>query len=238
MWGTFLHISTNLGYFRFIPTYVGNIVCGVCCAWPVAVHPHVCGEHIISNVYDVCKCGSSPRMWGTCSHSSRANTDYRFIPTYVGNMNLSSTGMKSVSVHPHVCGEHAFMSLANLAVLRFIPTYVGNIRRLFPQETAHTVHPHVCGEHGGRGDRTSRENGSSPRMWGTSLSRSRSFVSNRFIPTYVGNMDFCRLSHAAASVHPHVCGEHVICCVSGPCVGRFIPTYVGNMLYSAPAAVG
>ncbi len=90
--------------------------------------------------------------------------------------------------------------------------------------------------------------GSSPRMWGTRLSRRRRVSRCRFIPTHVGNTQRPSRSGPAASVHPHACGEHSkapsgFSSRSGssprmwgtPGCGqrqfyrrRFIPTHVGN----------
>ena len=51
-----------------------------------------------------------------------------------------------------------------------------------------SVHPHACGEHEARREAGEEDDGSSPRLWGTSF---QMFFANRllrFIPTPVGNM--------------------------------------------------
>ena len=90
--------------------------------------------------------------------------------------------------------------------------------------------------------------GSSPRVWGTLLTRILSSCFSRFIPTCVGNSSCPVAMLMSRSVHPHVCGElftpfrqdHVTSGSSprvwGTRVGccgfrskvRFIPTCVGN----------
>ena len=70
---------------RFIPTCVGNtsdIAAGV---MPIAVHPHVRGEHGRAVRCGVAFAGSSPRAWGTHSATGIAYFRRRFIPTCVGN---------------------------------------------------------------------------------------------------------------------------------------------------------
>ena len=52
---------------RFIPTCVGNIICIPINFFPTAVHPHVCGEHVVGISCSACCYGSSPRVWGTCA---------------------------------------------------------------------------------------------------------------------------------------------------------------------------
>ena len=91
--------------------------------------------------------------------------------------------------------------------------------------------------------------GSSPRLWGTSNSATRSPTAARFIPTPVGNMPTSPYLRVRNSVHPHACGEHISRNAekaafdgSSPRLWgtlsrppeprrarRFIPTPVGNM---------
>ena len=118
-------------------------------------------------------------------------------------------GWHCFTVHPHVCGEHALRDRTGNIGKRFIPTCVGNIN------SANAPVAIVSG--------------SSPRVWGTFLSMLTSMP--------------------LRSVHPHVCGEHYFsfCKMrtndgSSPRVwgtskrvhlltvrGRFIPTCVGNI---------
>ena len=134
------------------------------------VHPHVCGEHICGKTNIRTKIGSSPRMWGTCGEQHNNRHINRFIPTYVGNISSANPPLTPASVHPHVCGEHGYVSKRsteidgssprmwgtsaylwrNCRICRFIPTYVGNISLHLSQNTSAAVHPHVCGEHAGQ----------------------------------------------------------------------------------------
>ena len=149
-WGTF-HLWYPKTYrSRFIPMCVGNIIICWKSSLVLPVHPHVRGEHY----YVRCGCevirGSSPRAWGTSYIPPLQYTDFRFIPTCVGNIKPQRIFNRSYSVHPHVRGEHVFLlsriwcSLGSSprawgtslvisnreASERFIPTCVGNIYAL------------------------------------------------------------------------------------------------------------
>ena len=84
-WGT----QRSAVYFtagpRFIPTCVGNTPSERLTSSPLAVHPHVRGEH--GHGRDICALalGSSPRAWGTRTHAHEFAGLLRFIPTCVGN---------------------------------------------------------------------------------------------------------------------------------------------------------
>ena len=125
MWGTSGVPREELGCFRFIPTYVGNILLLANNLLTDSVHPHVCGEHgpindwILYPVHPhVCgeharflspralANGSSPRMWGTWPYQVDVVRENRFIPTYVGNISGCRNSKPQLPVHPHVCGEH------------------------------------------------------------------------------------------------------------------------------------
>ena len=70
---------------RFIPAYAGNTPnahrnCCLC-----AVHPRVCGEHVVVGCALFREHGSSPRMRGTRRGRLRSVSRARFIPAYAGN---------------------------------------------------------------------------------------------------------------------------------------------------------
>ncbi len=208
MWGTCEVAAQNQSGSRFIPTCVGNIYA---CRRPVsavAVHPHVCGEHLTRVTF--------------------LQTFYRFIPTCVGNITIRSVDFIHWTVHPHVCGEHAVARESSVDHVRFIPTCVGNMHTDFSPCELIPVHPHVCGEHISTCIINRLVHGSSPRVWGTFVAHptcnrqerfiptcvgnmsmeTRSPVYRRFIPTCVGNMIFIFFIRNHNAVHPHVCGEH------------------------------
>ena len=188
----------------------------------------MCGEHSVRGDRVKLVCGSSPRVWGTYNYSFSGISDLRFIPTCVGNIFHNAPGASSISVHPHVCGEHVLAVVSYRAFrgssprvwgtsdyrwrsssnLRFIPTCVGNIITSRHRGRIRAVHPHVCGEHMSNIHPIQRIPGSSPRVWGTFPNCNRGQSDIRFIPTCVGNITVCE-----------------VCC---PIV-RFIPTCVGNI---------
>ena len=95
--------------------------------------------------------------------------------------------MRSLTVHPHVCGERLKwrqhndysngssprvwgtheINIIRAYYDRFIPTCVGNASGSLLTCSAMPVHPHVCGERFNDGVKAINKNGSSPRVWGT-----------------------------------------------------------------------
>ena len=53
-----------------------------------------------------------------------------------------------------------------------------------------------------------RDDGSSPRLWGTFCTFPPALVVIRFIPTPVGNIFYKFCHEIGVPVHPHACGEH------------------------------
>ena len=105
VWGTRWHHPRDHRSARFIPTGVGNANPFLCSAASWSVHPHGCGERINIAALSRIHVGSSPRVWGTRSVIMRRIVEGRFIPTGVGNAVTKDTSHKSISVHPHGCGE-------------------------------------------------------------------------------------------------------------------------------------
>ena len=228
MWGTPRGDCYQSCRPRFIPTHVGNTSNSTGKRRSATVHPHACGEHVYICLSRWCRCGSSPRMWGTRIHLFIPMVSVRFIPTHVGNTNQPRLISDSVTVHPHACGEHKdrggvrhFSSgssprmwgtlraiLLSLFVRRFIPTHVGNTIVFNDVPLATSVHPHACGEHLIVTTKLKTMFGSSPRMWGTPSVLYPSGTVIRFIPTHVGNTNGAVLHILSHPVHPHACGEH------------------------------
>ena len=230
LWGTYCLLSVSYRRKRFIPTPVGNITTRFFFMVETPVHPHACGEHMISGHQKKDTIGSSPRLWGTSVNVNDNPCSIRFIPTPVGNIVVFSQTLNVASVHPHACGEHSpdnrrtylyrgssprlwgtfFCSFQQAAVRRFIPTPVGNIGSRWSWRQMSAVHPHACGEHGLFTWMEWGKSGSSPRLWGTYGGLYRFAVNNRFIPTPVGNIVGYYVMIQYKPVHPHACGEHGI----------------------------
>ncbi len=151
----------------------------------------MCGEHILIIIKKKYRDGSSPRVWGTFHRPVYRSLTWRFIPTCVGNIVPFAAWGASITVHPHVCGEHYFQCCkysgragssprvwgtsawvgAQQTGTRFIPTCVGNIGNANKKKAIEAVHPHVCGEHKRVNLYQGTLYGSSPRVWGTSLQK-------------------------------------------------------------------
>ena len=208
VWGTCGHPERYAGRYRFIPACVGNISPPAALCAPTPVHPRVCGEHPVPQVYGTFRFGSSPRVWGTYGESPPADRHGRFIPACVGNMPRRRRPRTSRPVHPRVCGEHFSASgtattvsgssprvwgtfagaQAEAELRRFIPACVGNMTVMPSSSARQPVHPRVCGEHLPLHHYPDFLYGSSPRVWGTCQRYSRASRCHRFIPACVGNI--------------------------------------------------
>ena len=152
-----------------------------------SVHPHARGERIVRVSASDITSGSSPRTWGTRLALLLLPPADRFIPTHVGNAALPGWPSRPAPVHPHARGERrALLTLPDLdygssprtwgtpvgrrpreARSRFIPTHVGNAMASRLRWVRFSVHPHARGERSGASAVKAREDGSSPRTWGT-----------------------------------------------------------------------
>jgi len=174
-----------------------------------------------------CRCGSSPRAWGTHSSSSISSNILRFIPTCMGNSVRLILKHIFTQVHPHVHGELTWTTVVIVAQngssprawgthiiqtefrlsQRFIPTCMGNSTYECGNKYRATVHPHVHGELYKRSISVSVRIGSSPRAWGTRARPATGPGILRFIPTCMGNSHSRICTSPPRSVHPHVHGE-------------------------------
>ena len=230
LWGTLWSAASICVFPRFIPTPVGNTLGRSHAHVQGAVHPHACGEHLVSMIITAVAAGSSPRLWGTLPRSGTVMIWTRFIPTPVGNTPPHRQDLPGLPVHPHACGEHnvrrgmdddstgssprlwgtPLLLVSTTSQSRFIPTPVGNTCRTRHMPTQRAVHPHACGEHQGKQSGTIHGRGSSPRLWGTHHRGGIPELAQRFIPTPVGNTPHVTELISPIAVHPHACGEHIL----------------------------
>ena len=119
------------------------------------------------------------------------------------------TMQHSCGSSPRVWGTPSSTKLIKIPP-RFIPTCVGNTTLGIDINDKATVHPHVCGEHIIDTQKSAIDIGSSPRVWGTQGWHVLLQVFLRFIPTCVGNTSKTDGNSFIKTVHPHVCGEHII----------------------------
>ncbi len=92
--------------FRFIPACAGNTILSAGHYKRIAVHPRVCGEHMITRGWVSGIHGSSPRVRGTQIKHRCSVCCVRFIPACAGNTHPNITPRGFPAVHPRVCGEH------------------------------------------------------------------------------------------------------------------------------------
>ena len=187
-WGTLAHHILLVTKARFIPTHVGNTWARRPPTGCRPVHPHARGEHPEPAARRRTPAGSSPRTWGTPRPHHYESTQYRFIPTHVGNT-LVVRGARP-STHgssPRTWGTRDCFFRRSIP-RRFIPTHVGNTPYRTTGYRNHAVHPHARGEH--------------------SCARSPAPSSRRFIPTHVGNTRAHQRGRLPLQVHPHARGEH------------------------------
>ena len=212
-----------------IPTYAGNTNSDFKQFTPGWAHPHVCGEHHVSEPMTARLVGSSPRMRGTHDWDKFGKAVDGLIPTYAGNTLGISPSASFWWAHPHVCGEHVSPATASPGALGssprmrgthgrhyphrqaqgLIPTYAGNTRPPKSSATFFRAHPHVCGEHCAVPTMGSPGWGSSPRMRGTQELLVTLPAGVGLIPTYAGNTSNLPVRCYWFRAHPHVCGEHM-----------------------------
>ena len=129
-------------------------------------HPRGCGEHLIGQYGPIARLGSSPRMRGTQTSSTRNWLAYRIIPADAGKL-LSCT--------------------LSIRCSRIIPADAGNTNCQQPGATGNPDHPRGCGEHVLASHRSSAVVGSSPRMRGTRRARAALHVRRGIIPADAGS---------------------------------------------------
>ena len=259
---------------RFIPAFAGNTAPRTSVVILTPVHPRVCGEHQHSYADADVIAGSSPRLRGTRTDPRRTGFPPRFIPAFAGNTIRAGSASRPPAVHPRVCGEHNVThkkyaekcgssprlrgtrrpATEHRLDQRFIPAFAGNTANRPGGSGPPPVHPRVCGEHGPCCSGNERPCGSSPRLRGTPATTATYSSRWRFIPAFAGNTPGCRAGWSTRTVHPRVCGEHVLnLSLSGSAFGssprlrgtlgegglhvsvrRFIPAFAGNTHGIAP----
>ena len=215
---------------RFIPASAGNTGPPTAPYRTFSVHPRVCGEHFSTTHARPRICGSSPRLRGTHPPELNVLVTHRFIPASAGNTIIQKVLKDKPTVHPRVCGEHfkmrpiVFWLIGSSPRLRgtrakirragihrrFIPASAGNTGAEPLRRIPAAVHPRVCGEHHVWQTANSPMYGSSPRLRGTLRQVLGHHAITRFIPASAGNTVFSYEIWETPSVHPRVCGEHVM----------------------------
>ncbi len=198
---------------RFTPTRVGSAVSLACSSPRWAVHPHACGERVISAVVVRSGNGSPPRVWGARDDAGAIPRRVRFTPTRVGSAPVTRSAVSLLAVHPHACGERIYgedvdssaagspprvwgaprQAIVDPPLRRFTPTRVGSASAWRAAPSWCSVHPHACGERTYDVPLAPGAGGSPPRVWGARDCFRACMASLRFTPTRVGSAS-CRLN--------------------------------------------
>ena len=95
-------LHANLG---ITPACAGNSLLGLDLGKQAEDHPRVCGEQFSYGAANTRRQGSPPRVRGTASKTTFANSQARITPACAGNsMGLDNTPSLRRD-HPRVCGE-------------------------------------------------------------------------------------------------------------------------------------
>ena len=216
-----------------------------------SVHPHACGENALPPPVAGDALGSPPRVWGkrrstveNCSLTvgspprvwGKLLTMRKLVrnthgspPRVWGKRPAAPSTRCGWPVHPHACGENAYIFDCPPDPTRFTPTRVGKTHtfltvrqtqrgsppRVWGKHVAQQagavdppVHPHACGENGGSQGNPHPSGGSPPRVWGKRDNPHARGTGFRFTPTRVGKTHETGGRRDNSAVHPHACGEN------------------------------
>ena len=191
-------------------------------------HPRVCGENIPRPPRSIRSRGSSPRVRGKPSETTRTVRIAGLIPACAGKTSRASKSGTHLRAHPRVCGENTIPRPGTVAYVgssprvrgkhgavqrehrgrRLIPACAGKTRCPAPSAASSAAHPRVCGENDGTPVATSAADGSSPRVRGKRRPPRLDQHRRRLIPACAGKTARRARSRRARTAHPRVCGEN------------------------------
>ena len=174
--------------------------------------------------------GSSPRMRGARTSSSRLESPPGIIPADAGSTIADKLMELGIQDHPRGCGEH-FRNVTTLTISRgssprmrgapgsyvaldrdmgIIPADAGSTHQDPAGQTGSGDHPRGCGEHVVRVERPELLKGSSPRMRGALTALPPYVVPDGIIPADAGSTPFSLVLYVRPWDHPRGCGEHTL----------------------------
>ncbi len=191
-------------------------------------HPRGCGEHENTAYLDTREWGSSPRMRGALNPIGNVITTVGIIPADAGSTSYRERRPRSTRDHPRGCGEHETAANIALAGQGSSPRMRGALphrrqsrvrRGIIPADAGSTSqhdrlarlrgdHPRGCGEHPVQLGKTSRVEGSSPRMRGARRASVLQRHGRGIIPADAGSTRPASSRSPSARDHPRGCGEH------------------------------
>jgi len=136
-WGTREWKRIKMQCCRFIPTCMGNSFKHSQNPSLLPVHPHVHGELTTEDTSRGNGSGSSPRAWGTPGVTLSSGSNFRFIPTCMGNSDLIFVKIPIFAVHPHVHGELS-------AAVHYAPGATGSSPRAWGTPGTIIKFPTIC----------------------------------------------------------------------------------------------
>ena len=149
-------------------------------------HPHIHGEHSLSENFDTSTPGSPPYTWGAQSPCNGRQLCTRITPIYMGSTSHCESVLQLEGDHPHIHGEHnpqrpvpsnyegsppyTWGALEGMEILDAIqgitPIYMGSTKIPSAPTNPSRDHPHIHGEHCTSLRLIREPSGSPPYTWG------------------------------------------------------------------------
>ena len=171
-------------------------------------HPRVCGENRPQHRKLLCCPGSSPRVRGKRSCSSRPEDVCVAHPRVCGeNLLFRTTYTVRDGSSPRVRGKR-YSGWGSRRGLGLIPACAGKTFRSMTPVGVLRAHPRVCGENAVGMGRSDLAEGSSPRVRGKHHAHQQPRTRQGLIPACAGKTLRFWGFGSGAWAHPRVCGEN------------------------------
>ena len=177
--------------------------------WRTQDHPHIHGEHSGDTLSGIASQGSPPYTWGAPGKIKITNTATRITPIYMGSTRPRSYSGSSYKDHPHIHGEHPFVTQplvpnrgsppytwgalcsirCSINCSRITPIYMGSTASYRLVKATWEDHPHIHGEHFITFPIRFFEAGSPPYTWGAPLFVRLEHQLAWITPIYMGSTD-------------------------------------------------
>ena len=173
-----------------------------------SAHPRACGENSSVRAPVPATTGSSPRVRGKLSLSSRCHWDGGLIPARAGKTFLSSSIVYTPAAHPRACGENLQLPPKLHHGVRLIPARAGKTATSVPKRRGWGAHPRACGENTNHARVGAVHYGSSPRVRGKHIDSLRNMGVPGLIPARAGKTARSASTSWSPWAHPRACGEN------------------------------
>ena len=218
------------GAYRLIPAHAGKTTTSRKESFQLTAHPRACGENASDATDKFQNTGSSPRMRGKRSCSSRTENVCGLIPAHAGKTSRRENHRITPAAHPRACGENPALGntitedagssprmrgkptrgMMPSMVTGLIPAHAGKTRARTDLPLAPWAHPRACGENRNWSRIISRKSGSSPRMRGKPRETLLHVCGQGLIPAHAGKTSSQRSALQEPTAHPRACGENVL----------------------------